>query len=1148
MSKTTKLASGFVLGALLFLGAPTYANALNLASLESASMLQKQTITGEVLDATGAPVIGATVIIKGTTNGDITNVDGKFTVQAAAGEELEISYIGYETKYVPVVSGQTNYKISVKNAVEVEEIVVTALGMTREKKALGYAMTEIKGDEIVAANTLNPAAAIQGKAAGVSVVGSSGGVMGGTRILIRGVSTLSGNNQPIFVVDGVILDNAPSDAASGDATNDFGNQLKNLNSDDFESMSILKGSAATALYGSRGINGAVVITTKSGKGGKGFGVSVTQTTSIEWVYKSPDFQNEFGRGNMVGAVKKGKPNRADGSSNIFDAGAHYYEKDAAGNMVRSLRSGEVADWGPRFDGGDIIGFDGKVTPYRAYENNMLDAYELGVKSNTNITIRGNSDKIDYYFSDSYNYNKGTFPGNKFNRNSLLMKATYRMSKAITLDASVNIVQSTGKNPPYDFGRMFWYGSFTREYDTNYWKDKYPTEHGGVPSTKYGDEYGAVPGMAMWFNLDNRNTVRKETMIIPVVKLQIKPLEWMSVNAEYNMNYYTTKQETKNLGKGYQNEGNDNDQGGYYGLELTDRIQKTGKVSVNFNETFGDFSTSLVVGGEWYGTERAKVATNTEGGLIVPGQYFLANSKKTVKSSAAINDTKNIYSAYFLASLGWKDQLYLDVTGRNDWSSALVYSNAQGNDSYFYPSVSGSWIFSQSFNKPAWFSFGKLRASWAQVGNDTDPYTINSGYGLESIQLESGMAYVNTFTRTLIDPGLRPERKTSIEFGLDVRFLQNRIGLDVTYYKENTRDQIIKIPAPIESGLENQLINAGNIQNQGVEIAINTTPIRKDNFQWDLNFIFTRNRNKVISLHQNTGEYQALESGDLGSGAMMSVAYIGGEFGALLTNAIPRKFENKEDPSDPRNGMNMLEWDDSYYGASYIRNGNIEQYGNTNPKFEGSFYNSFRYKNIDLNFLIDMRFGGMMASYSSRYGTERGVTKTSLYGRPGHGGIEYTSKYAQKAYGTFSDGIIPDGVFAPGTKVTTTAGNKEDVSGRTYLEVYNEGKIEPTAASFWHAENNDWGAGVVTDNWVSEVKYIALRNVSVGYNFPTHLTQKIKLSNLRVSLDAHNLCYLYNSLPNNINPESFLGSSSYAYRELTFSPYTATYAISIKFNL
>ena len=407
-------------------------------------------------------------------------------------------------------------------------------------------------------------------------------------------------------------------------------------------------------------------------------------------------------------------------------------------------------------------------------------------------------------------------------------------------------------------------------------------------------------------------------------------------------------------------------------------------------------------------------------MIVPGQFFIGNSKRQVKASGKIEGTKRMLSAVFAFNASWKNQLYLDVTGRNDWSSALVYANKNGNYSYFYPSVSGSWLISETFKDkmPSWISFAKIRGSWAQVGNDTGAYTINSGYNVGNLQLIDGSyVYTNSFSSTAISPNLKPERKNAWEVGLDLRFLDNRINLDATYYKENTRDQIMNISTPSISGVSNQLINAGNIQNSGVEIALNTIPFRNKDWEWNLDFTFTKNNNKIIELHPDAAEYIGLR-GSTGWGNMriQSAARVGGPYGVLISDITPKRDDN---------GNIILKWSDSDRSAYADRSLKNEVIGDMNPDFLGSVSTGLTWKNLSFRMALDMRFGGKVAVYGNRYGTAYGWTESSLKFRDeAHGGMTWTSQYLNAdgsqsgSYGvTYHDGMIPQGIFASGTQVT-----------------------------------------------------------------------------------------------------------------------------------
>ncbi|MCD6355567.1 MAG: SusC/RagA family TonB-linked outer membrane protein, partial [Prolixibacteraceae bacterium] len=686
------------------------------------SAYAQQTVTGTVTGDDGAGIPGVSIIQKGTSHGTITNIDGKYTISVPGDAVLVYSFVGMKN-VEEQVSNRSIIDVTLKaDVIGIDEVVVTAMGIKREAKALGYSMTEVKGADIVQANTVNPVRALQGKAAGLSIGASDGGMAGNSKIQIRGVSVLnSNNNQPIFVIDGVIIENAVSNASewSGNA-NDYGNILKNLNPDDYESISVLKGAAATALYGSRGINGAIVIKNKDGRGRKGLGVKVTQSVNIDNVYRQPDLQYEFGPGDLIGAIGYGEKD-SNGNYYRFDQN-QFYTREVNGvqmpTKIGNPNSGFL--WGPKYDGRDIEDFDGEIRPYQGFEGSMLDAYDTGIGTNTAIALSGASDEGSFYLSNSYNKREGTSPSDEFERYSLLFKGSYTLAKWLHANASISFTNSRVTNPGNALSSAFATGSWAGWYDTNRWekRDVWQAPHGGLPQNKYGDKYGNVPGNGTWFSYNLNDATRKEQVTRPIIRLTADITNWLSLTAEGNINNYTKFYEQKNLGSGYANEG------GSYQLRHDRQITRTGKLVANMNKDFNDFSVNVMLGGELWDNENSYTRTWTDGGLIVPGRFYMGNSKKTLKTSAGISGTKQVNSVYFLGSVSWRDQLFVDITGRNDWSSALVYSNGTGNYSYFYPSISSSWIFSETFDLPSMFSFGKLRASWAQVGNDTGAYSIN----------------------------------------------------------------------------------------------------------------------------------------------------------------------------------------------------------------------------------------------------------------------------------------------------------------------------------------------------------------------------------------------------------------------------------------
>lgn len=1091
---------------------------------------QKTKVTGIVEDALG-PVTGASVVIKGTTNGTITDLDGKFSLDVTNGQVIQISFIGYTTQEIKY-TGQAALNVNlVEDTQKLDEVVVTALGMKRSEKALGYAVTELKGDDLKT-NTINPVASLQGKVAGVEISGSDGGMFGSTKIQIRGASTLKGNNQPIYVIDGVILDNNTDNSSNANFdgnSNDYGNELKNLNPDDFETVSVLKGAAATALYGSRGLNGAVVISTKSGAGTKGFGVTVNQTFGIDHVFSAPDLQNEYGLGQYSGNVSYGQTG-SNGEYMKWDNLGQFW-LNSSGNPTL-IGANAARHWGPKYDGRSIQLYDGSIGSYNPSENNMTDIYQLGFNTNTNVAVKGGNDKTTFYASASYKHASGTQPNNTFDRLSLLFKGSHKISDRVDLAASMNFSNSTPKNAPRSIGQMFIDGGFTRMYDPEYYRDKYLGDHGGVASNGYGDKYGDVPGKSLWFGIDNNETVRKEMVVRPQLTLNVRMTDWVRLTLDGNMNYYKQNTETKQLGEGYANEG------GYYGLSAFSKDQTTLSATFSFNKDVKDFSFGGFVRGEYWTTGEQNNSTNTNGGLVVPGQYFMGNSKNTVSTSAEIKGRKHMMSAIFSATASYKNQYFLEVTGRNDWSSALVYTNGTGNYSYFYPSVSGSWLVNQTFELPAWVSLGKIRASWAQVGNDTNAYYINQGYSLGYILQSSGSnIFTNGVPKLLYDPNLKPERKNAFEVGIDWRFLNSRIGIDATYYKENTHDQIIEVSAPGVSGITGQLVNAGNIQNSGVEIALNTVPFQNKDWEWTLDFTYTKNKNKIISLHKDVGDFIELGGEWEYNYRVKSAAYVGGDYGVLMSRFNPKK---------DANGNTVLVWRDDFRAAYADYNNKPEIIGSMNPDFLGSVATGLKYKNFNLRVLMDMRFGGMIASYSNRYGLAYGTTETSLkYRDSENGGITWTSQYADSKGQTFHDGVIPEGVFGDGQKVLAPNGEYVNVGGMSFADAYAKGYVEPVHASTYHYWSNAWSTGTINDQWVSEINYIALREITLGYRLPNSITNKLGAKGLNLSFSARNLGYLYNSLPNNLNPESIRGTDGRnSFMERSFSPYTANYMLTI----
>lgn len=1100
--------------------------------------LQKGTpFTAVVTDEQGTPLIGVAIQVKGGDQGTITNLEGAFTLAVAPGERLVLSYMGYATLEVKV-DGQSGRTIRLKeDSQTLDEVVVTALGMKRSEKALGYAVTELKGEEL-SNNAINPVSALQGKVAGVEIAGSDGGMFGSTKILIRGASTLGGNNQPIYVVDGVILDNAikSGDADWSTTDADYGNELKNLNPDDFETVSVLKGAAATALYGSRGLNGAVVITTKSGKGQKGLGVQLSQTFGVDHMFQAPRLQNSYGVGQYSGNVTYGETD-ANGNYYAFDnANQFYLNASGMPTLVGSNVTGR--HWGAAFDGRTIENYDYSLMPYSANSNNYKDAYNLGFNSNTSLQVSGGNETTSFYSSLSYKYAEGTLPNNSFNRLAFMAKASHKITKSVELEASISFANSTPKNAQQNIGEYFADGTWGRTYDTNYYRTRYQGVHGGLAQASYGDEYGNNPGREVWWDMYQNEYTQKETSVRPSLVLTIDVTPWLKFRTEGNFNYYYKRHESKQRGKGYAGASS-----GYYGMGQYTKEQTNLNAAFMLNKTWGDWSLGGFIRGEYYNNIEQSMAQNTNGGLVIPNQFFIENSISTPTYTGKIQGEKRMLSVAFQASVGWKNQLYLDVTGRNDWSSSLVYTDTHGNYAYYYPSLSGSWLIHETWGEklPSWVSFAKLRGSWAQVGNDTDAYIINSAYSLVTAQLDNGSnLYGLALPQVMYAQNLKPERKNAWEVGLDWRFLNNRIGIDATYYKENTTNQIMTIDVPHVSGVRQQLINAGNMQNSGVEVALHATPFQNKDWTWDLNFTYSKNQSKIVSLHENVASYIAL-SGDAAYGNFRigSVAQVGQEYGLLLSDAAPK--------IDKATGLPILDATSQYaekHAMYYQRSGVAEVVGSMTPDFLGSVSTTLKYKNLSLYAALDMRFGGYVASYGSRYGSAYGLTDSSLQWRDeAHGGLTYVSIWDGK---TYHDGVIPHGLIEGGVSLPMPGNSNYTVAdgGESYQTLVDKGILDPQHASSWHYFSNSWGEGTLNDSWFTKLNYIALREVTLAYRLPATFCKKVGAKALNLSLSGRNLGYLLNSMPNGENPESVRGTSASEFRVRSFNGMTASYTFTI----
>lgn len=1108
---------------------------------------QRRTISGVLQDDKGTPVSGASIVEKGTPNGTSSNADGTFSISVLPNAVLQVSAIGFETQDVNV-SNNTNLTVRlVPSTTELGGVVVTALGVSKQRRQVGYTITELKGADVAKSNEINPVNALQGRVAGVQIDQGAGGLFGSTKIVIRGNSTLGTNNQPIFVIDGVIMDNGTFSGTG----RDFGNDFKNLNPEDFASVSVLKGSAAAALYGARAINGVVLITTKKGSSRKGIGVSLAQSVNIADPYAGPDFQNEFG-GGTVGAFftdnrePNYKPDEA-WTTKVFPIDPVTGEQYIDRQIYR-----ELENWGPRMLGQEVRNYDGTPTKYLPQPNNFLDAFQTGLGSNTNIALDGASEKSTFRLSYNHNQGKGIVPLNKFNKDAFDVRATHQLTKTILIDAGVAYSNFEGQNPPrlggldafasYNFGKLFTW-MLPRNYDTKYWmrKDKYTSIFGGAPELNDPNEPNKAPESRFWFNLFENRYLQREQLLRGRITITANLTSWAKVMLEGNINNIYIKKESKELGE------LKNFAGGMYGLGFENKRSKYLKAMLMMNKDLtSDFSVSGYIGAEVQRFENSYSYSETRGGLNYPGQYFIQNSKNPVFVEGGISSAKKFNSLYGSADLSWRNMLFLQATWRGDWSSALAYSDGTGNSFYNYPALSLSWIFTDAIKGlPAAISYGKLRGNVAWLGNDTDPFAINTGFGFEGFSNANGVSVpMSTYNVDyVLQPNLKPSRKFSKELGLEMRFLKSRIGFDVTLYQDNTKNQILPIDAPQESGATSILINAGNIQNKGIEISIDATPISTANFTWNTALNYSRNRNKIVELYSGRTEYRIPET-DVGE--ISSWAVVGGSYGTLRTLIHSTPYQAKDgngnNIADPKNGLPLLTWRSDARAAFPARSNVWQDVGDMNAKFRGGWDNTFNYKNFSLNVLIDAKIGGDFALMSYRQGTHSGVFPNSIFGRDEQsGGIVFTSEYDGK---TYDDGRIVEGVFQPGQLITQPDGSQVDVSGMSFREAYEAGYVEPTHTPQFFYRYGSSSTGVA-DFWVLENSWIALRQVALTYNFSKSLVQKLKLNNLSLAVIGRDLGYLYQSLPHNFNPASNNSNNTAFSGEVGFLPKTRNITFTLR---
>lgn len=925
-------------------------------------------ISGTVKSSEGETLPGVSVNIKNTKKAIVTDVKGNFSIPADEDGILLLSYIGFRSQEIAFNRNTKSLQVTLQasdNALD--EVVVTALGISRQKKSLGYAVQELKSQDIAEAKEPNLVNALAGKIAGVRVTNSQGD-MGSSRIVIRGETSISGNNQPLFVVDGIPVDN--SQLNSGGAR-DYANTISDINPDDIESISVLKGPNAAALYGSRAAAGVIIIKTKTGKSKKGVGITLNSNIVAETLLTLPVYQNEFGQGS------EGQFSYVDGKGG-------------------GINDGVDESWGPRLDGRLIPQFysKGVAVPFVAHPDNVRDFFKTGYVLTNGVAIADANEKFDYRLSYNNLKQVGIIPNSGQGKNSFSLNTTLKLTPKLSFTANANYSRLASDNLPGTGGSrststMLQFTWFGRQVDIDQLRN-YRDENGNT--FNWNNSYYSNPYWVAYENTVSQNRNR----LIGSVGLNYKIIDGLDLNFRSGTDYYNDRRKIR-IAYGT----NGTPFGSYTENGFTVNETNT-ESTLNFNKQINsDFSLEALAGGN---IRSRYIEQNDQSAprLAVAGLYSLSNSRDPLISSNNYSKLKS-YSLFGSAQLGFRNYAFLNVTARNDWSSTL----AAQNRSYFYPSFNGSFVLTEAFDiKSDVLNYAKLRGGWSKVGKDADPYRSVNTYVFSA---PFGSSPQLTASTTDLNPDLKPETTSSTEFGAEASLFNKRIRIDLSYYNTNSYDQILSVDVSPTTGFRSKLLNAGKINNKGFEAQLGLTPIKKQ-FTWDIDINYALNRSKVIELDKAG----LLQNYVVSSNSAQVIAAVGQPYGTLFGNAFLRD----------GNGNIVV----NATGAPQT-DPNKKVLGKYTPDWIGGIYNTFSYKGVSLGVLIDASFGGSIYNGTYATGTYTGVLASTLPGRAAEfGGISYYYPGNVKANGTvrlangatapagttvYDDGIIFNGVTTDG---------------------------------------------------------------------------------------------------------------------------------------
>ncbi|MCE1197464.1 MAG: SusC/RagA family TonB-linked outer membrane protein [Marinilabiliales bacterium] len=1067
---------------------------------------QKKDLKGKIVDETGQPLPGVSVVVKGTTTGISTDANGEFLLKVpVTAKTIVASFMGMQTLEADIAN-KSSVELRMKStSVAVSDVVVTALGMKREKKALGFSVGEVKGEMLTETPQLNLLNSLQGKVTGVRISQMNGNAGSSVNIIIRGAKSLSNDNQPLFVIDGVPVNNGSNNIYNGA---DMGNAISDLNPDDVESISVLKGASAAALYGSRAGNGVILITTRSGaKGKKGLGVSVNSSLVFDVMTDIYPYQTRFGTGK---------------------AGAHVFEE------------GENEVWGSQLDVGEMWAqwnTNGEKKPLVSYPNRIRDFMQTGYTVTNNVSVDGNNKNGYFRLSMGDMRNQGLIPNTDLNRSTINLNTQYKLSDKLSVTANFNWNETGSDNRPNVTGddrndvvrSLYEKGPQVNILDLrNYWKPGLEGIQQSVNASKQNNAYFVA--------YENTNSFTRDRLISKV-QFDWEIIKDLSLMGRFSRDAFSESRESR---RAYSTTTNLT---GYYNIYNSINKETNIEFNLSYKKKFGkDWSANgFIAANRRYVFGR--VISNTASSLVIPQLYTISNGAPGTVTYSSAWSKKAVYSLYGMASIDYKGMVYLDMTGRNDWSSTLPVANR----SYFYPSASLSVLFSEMFKLPEWFSFAKFRAGTAQLGNDTGPYNLDPSF---SIGVDWGTVKQMFMGGNLTNNQLKPERSTSNEIGVDLKFLKNRIGLEATYYQIQNRNQILNISIPIESGASSKSINSGNIESKGWEIGLSTTPISKKDFKWDLNFSFTRNRTYLKELAEGLSniDFYSIEGGN---GVIRTK--VGEEIGDIWVKPLL----TVADKTSPYYGYPIISSAGKYQMDSDPAH--MVKVANTNQDFILGIQPSFTYKGWTLFANVEWNQGGHFYSNSWMFMTNNGVNASTFGGAAydkSQNIVDQIKANPNAFFGNWVGGRLPelggfawpttqaryaDASFNPGVREVVTNGVKS----------YVENLGDPTLTKWLDPFNANQAANRQNvARAIFSSTYVKVREIVLSYRIPNKFVQKLSLQHASLSLVATNM-YEWTKAGIHIDPERAYRNTGSGWVQgseyYNMMPWTGTLGFKINFD-